>query len=248
MSKILLPIVMGHRGAAALAPENTLAGFRVARACGADWVEFDVMLTGDDRPVLFHDDKLQRTTGHPGLMAESAFDDIRDLDAGSWFGADFAGEPIPPLPAAVAALRALGLRANIEIKPSEGREKVTATVALETLSDIWPADAPPPLISSFKPECLEIARRVRPSWPRALIALRVPENWRDLLAALDCAAFHVHWENLTEPQVRAIKAAGYGLASFTINDLEVAARLAGWGADCLIGDDPGALLKALAVP
>ncbi len=101
-----LPRVMGHRGAAAQAPENTLAGLRRAAELGARWVEFDVRLTGDGVPVLFHDDLLKRTTGAAGAMATTDYDSVARLDAGAWFGAAFAGEPVPSLEAAVALLLA----------------------------------------------------------------------------------------------------------------------------------------------
>ena len=182
---------MGHRGALASAPENTLASLARAADEGANWVEFDVMLTGDDVPVLFHDDKLARTTGQDGLMAETDYETVRGLEAGAWFDPAFAGEPIPSLEEAVAFLIRRGLRANIEIKPSEGRAIETAEATMATLSRIWPQEAPLPMISAFKPECLEIARRVRPDWPRALIALELAPNWAETLAALDCASFHL---------------------------------------------------------
>ncbi len=72
----VLPRVIGHRGAAASAPENTLAGLRAAAALGATWVEFDVMLTKDRVPVLFHDDNLRRITGRDALMAETSYAEL----------------------------------------------------------------------------------------------------------------------------------------------------------------------------
>ncbi|MDH3919787.1 MAG: glycerophosphodiester phosphodiesterase family protein, partial [Rhodospirillales bacterium] len=72
-----LPRVMGHRGAAAWAPENTLASIQKAADLGATWVEFDVMLTGDGRPVLFHDDNLKRLTGLDALMARTPYSRVK---------------------------------------------------------------------------------------------------------------------------------------------------------------------------
>ncbi len=243
-----LPLVMGHRGAAALAPENTLAGIRRAAASGARWVEVDVMLTADDVPVLFHDDKLDRTTGRSGLMAQAPYEAVRGLDAGSWFDRKFSTERVPSLVTACELLLELGLGANIEIKPSKGREVETAEATLAELSRCWPAAAPAPLISSFHRECLEIARRLQPAWPRGFITLRVPRSWRSLLADLDCASFHVYWKRLSAAQARRIKAAGYALACFTVNDAALALRLRNWGVDCMISDDPGAILSALSAP
>src|SRR5277367_3846394 len=92
-----LPPVIGHRGAAAYAPENTLAGFRAAQALGCTWVEFDVRLSADDALVVCHDDKLERTTGGRGRISMMRLAAIRRHDAGSRFGAGFAGERIPTL-------------------------------------------------------------------------------------------------------------------------------------------------------
>lgn len=246
MSLEALPPVMGHRGAAAHAPENTLASLARAAEEGASWVEFDVMLTGDDVPVLFHDDKLARTTGQDGLTAETDFEVLHGFDAGSWFGPDFAGEPVPSLAEAVACLTGLGLRANIEFKPSEGRAVETAEAAMVTLSRTWPRDAEPPLISSFKPECLAIARRVQPDWPRAFIALELAPDWAEAARALDCTSYHLYHKVLTKAVARDIKEAGFLLASFTVNEGALARRLRGWGVDCVISDYPGKMLKALA--
>ena len=97
-----LAAVIGHRGAAARAPENTLAGLRCAKALGCTWVEFDVRLTADGAPVLCHDARLDRTTDCDGLVAAQALSAIRTCDAGIRFGPEFAGEPVPTLDAALA--------------------------------------------------------------------------------------------------------------------------------------------------
>src|SRR3546814_10832461 len=125
-----LPRVMGHRGAKGLAPENTLASMKAAAEAGATWVEFDVMLTGDGEPVLFHDDTLQRTTGIAGELARTPFATVRGLDASLRFsprygrlgGPAFAGRPdcrAPSLEAAPACMLDLGLTPSVELKPTD---------------------------------------------------------------------------------------------------------------------------------
>src|SRR6185437_12837650 len=113
-----LPSVIGHRGAASSAPENTLGGMRRAHALGIRWVEFDVRLSGDGHCILLHDDAVDRTTDGTGEAAALDFAALRRLDAGSWFSPDFAGERIPTLEETVALLGVLGLGANVEIKPA----------------------------------------------------------------------------------------------------------------------------------
>src|SRR5947199_1375723 len=104
-----LPPVIGHRGAAAYAPENTLAGLRRARALGCEWVEFDVRLTGDGALVLCHDARLDRTTDGSGLISAMTLAAIRDRDAGVRFGAEFAGERVPTLGEALDLAADIGL-------------------------------------------------------------------------------------------------------------------------------------------
>src|SRR5579862_3004583 len=97
-----LPPVIGHRGAAARAPENTLAGLRRAHALGCRWVEFDVRLTADGVPVLCHDSRLDRTTDGTGVIAEETLAAVRRCDAGLRFSPEFAGEPVPTLAEALS--------------------------------------------------------------------------------------------------------------------------------------------------
>ena len=87
-----IPPIICHRGASGYAPENTLESIRTAADLGAKWVELDVKLTRDGVPIIFHDDTLERTTnGGDRPVAECTYDEIRALEAGSWFGESFAG-------------------------------------------------------------------------------------------------------------------------------------------------------------
>jgi len=127
---LTLPRVIGHRGAAAHAPENTLASFRKAAALGVEMVEFDVKLTRNRVPVVIHDDTLDRTTDGSGPIANSDFAAVRMLDAGRKFAPEFRGERVPTLDEVLTVALELGLAVNIEIKPCPGREVETAEVAL----------------------------------------------------------------------------------------------------------------------
>ncbi|NIA72172.1 glycerophosphoryl diester phosphodiesterase [Pelagibius litoralis] len=253
---LVLPRIMGHRGAKALAPENTLASLKAAAAAGVTWVEFDVMLTSDGQPVLFHDDTLKRTTGVAGAMAETPLAVVQDLDASHGFGrrygrraeAGFRGRAdcrVPSLEQTVACLLDLGLTPNVEIKSSPGLAKETAEVTLTRLLGLWPGDRLPPLISSFERESLAAASRVAPQWPRGFLAEKLPADWRDAMAALDCASLHLYWRRTRKADVQAAKAAGYAVAVYTVNGLRAGRRLLDKGVDCLITDRPDRLLAAL---
>ena len=106
-----LPRWFAHRGGGTLAPENTLAGIRLAARMGFKAVEFDVMLSADGTPVLIHDETLERTTSGAGRVCDTSDDALFLLDAGN-------GERIPRFSEAAALCREYGLLANIEIKPA----------------------------------------------------------------------------------------------------------------------------------
>ncbi len=116
-----LPRWIAHRGGGRLAPENTLAGIRMAARLGFKAVEFDVMLSGDGTPVLIHDETLERTTNGAGRVCDTPDSVLFSLDAGH-------GERIPRFAEAAALCRELGLLANVEIKPAAGHELATAAV------------------------------------------------------------------------------------------------------------------------
>jgi glycerophosphoryl diester phosphodiesterase len=120
--------VIAHRGASAYAPENTLAAFRAARELGADWFELDCTLSADGEVVVIHDDTLDRTTSGRGPVDALTFAELQRLDAGSWFGPEFAGEPLPSLAAALA-LGDAATGVYVEIKRERGDEALEAELA-----------------------------------------------------------------------------------------------------------------------
>ena len=116
------PRLIGHRGAKAVAPENTLASFRKAAEYGADCIEFDVRLCADGVPVIFHDNTLERTSDGVGRAADLDLAALKEFDAGGWFARELFGETIPTLPETIVLCRDLGLGMNIEMKPIPGEE------------------------------------------------------------------------------------------------------------------------------
>jgi glycerophosphoryl diester phosphodiesterase len=228
---IKLPRVIGHRGAMAYAPENTLASFREAKRRGATWVEMDVRLTGDGVPIVMHDDSLKRTMGVDRLAAEMT-------------RAELPAE-VPTFEQAIACFLELGLGCNVEIKPSEGREAETARVAVETLRRCWPVALPAPLLSSFKDESLKAAQQIAPEFARALLVSELGEDWRNRAEAVGAVGMNVGRRKLTAEGAVAIKRAGYLLSVWTVNDPDEARAIVGMGADCIITDAPDIVLRAL---
>lgn len=120
--------IVAHRGFSARAPENTLAALAAAMEAGADAVEFDLQITSDGEPVVFHDDKLDRTTNGRGPIRAHSLEALRPLDAGSWFGPDFAGEPVPPLGDALDLLTPWHGRIYLEMKGTGSAEEIDRVV------------------------------------------------------------------------------------------------------------------------
>ena len=247
MGRALLPAIMGHRGAAAGAPENTLESLRLAADQGAAMVEFDVKLTADGAPILMHDEDLDRTTTGRGPVAATALADIRGLDAGGWFADAWRGARVPTLEDAIGLLEERGVTANIEIKPCPGREEETARAVVDCLKRRWPAAKRAwPLLSSFARDSLAAARDAAPEIPRGLLLWGKPADWSAAARSLDCMTVHCAREDMTPEWAAEIGRLGYGLAVYTVNDPDLAAQLRHWGVDSIITDDPAALIAASA--
>lgn len=240
-----LPPVIGHRGAAGRAPENTLAGLRRAKALGCRWVEFDVRLTGDGIPVLCHDPRLDRTTNGTGPVAAQTISALREHDAGSWFAPEFAGERIPTLAEALRLASELHLGANIEIKAARGREYATAAAVAAAL-DRRQGGAPSVLVSSFQLPAMTAMRQLAPAVPRGMLFRLVPRDWADIARRLDCAAIGADHRRLRRRGVEQIRAAGYQLAAYTVNDPARARLLYGWGVTSVFSDVPDIILNLTA--
>lgn len=240
-----LPKVIGHRGAAHYAPENTLESIHSAADLGAEWVELDVKLTKDGVPIIFHDEDLQRTTGVAGLVADTDYSTIKELDAGSWFGESFIGAKIPTLEEAVDVLIERGLGLNLELKPCPGRERETAEVVLDQLSQIWDAHDKI-LISSFNHVALEAAHELAADWSRGLLLdTEWPENWQDLADYFNVTTINVNGNTVTRDQVEEIMDLEIPVLAYTINDPMKARELQNWGVDGMFSDAPDVLLENL---
>jgi glycerophosphoryl diester phosphodiesterase len=230
------PRVIGHRGGGTLAPENTLAGIRRAAAMGFAAVEFDVMLSSDQVPVLIHDETLERTTDGRGRVAETPFSGLAVLDAGGWFGNAYRGEPLPSFHQAGKLCVELGLWANVEIKPARGFERETGAAAAKLAGELWRGVAPSPLLSSFQPAALEAARTAAPQLSRGLLTYRLDGGWRDVARDLACVSVHCNFKYLTAAQADEVHEAGLWLLCYTVNDADSARRLFSWGVDAIFTD------------
>jgi glycerophosphoryl diester phosphodiesterase len=229
------PKLVAHRCGGTLAPENTLAGFDACVRYGYRMVEFDAKLSADNQLFLLHDDTLERTTNGHGNAAERLWEQLAALDAGAWFGPEFAGTHLPTLAEAAGRCAQDGIAANIEIKPCPGREDITGRLVASGALTLWQGQTPP-LLSSFSFEALAAAHEAAPSLQRGMLFEEVPADWLRIVRELDCVSLHASHRYLSEPLVAEIHAAGLRVLAYTVNDPERARLLAQWGVDMICTD------------
>lgn len=235
------PLLLGHRGAMARAPENTLGAFAAAMTDGAHGVELDVTLSGDSVPIVLHDDTLDRTTNATGKPSDFDADELASLDAASWFpGAWPHPEGVPRL-ADVLQSMPDGAVLNIELKgPSPawvGLERRVIEVIASHRHRVHV------LVSSFHPAQLLEVRRIDPTipigvlvWPRSLLPLRTGLA----VPLLGADAIHPPASLVDAALMSAARAAGLRVHVWNVRDINDAARLLSLGVDALIVDDVAA--------
>ncbi len=203
----------GHRGAAAVAPENTLASFVRAISDGVDYLELDVRRTADEQLVVFHDDTLERTGRRAGRVEDMTLTELDDLDVGRWFGPAFAGERIPTLAAVLALVESRpAVGAAVEAKGAGTGAAIAAAIAAS------PARARLS-ICSFEGRELVGAATVAPEIPRILIVDR-DQPQVDLArtaSQVDATGVNVPLEWCTERVVESLHDHGLFVAAGTID-------------------------------
>jgi glycerophosphoryl diester phosphodiesterase len=235
------PRFLAHRGGGKLAPENTVAALQCGLDHGYRAVEFDVMLARDGVPVVMHDPYLGRTVAGSGNVFDYDAAELVAMDAGSWFGERFKGEPVPLFTAFVEFCRANAIWMNIEIKPADGFEEQTGRVVAELTRTIFgreiaQGDPMVPLLSSFSAVALAAAQQAAPDLPRAFLIDEVPSDWLAQARALDAVALHTNHKHLSPSLAKQVKDAGLGLFCYTVNDAARAAEIMAWGVDGMCTD------------
>lgn len=242
MHRFNCPKLLAHRGLSQLAPENTMAAFVAAQQAGFHWIEFDVMLTKDLHPVIFHDEKLNRTTnGGKALLAHKTYEQLRHLDAGSWFDKAFSGEPIPDLKQVIEFMKTHQMKAVVEIKPTEGQDVKTAEKTIAIIQKYWPEGLNHMIFASFSLASLITVRRLL---PRQAIGAGL-HQWRkesfEYIKALDCYSIHVNHLLLSAKRMEILRETGCHVLAYTVNHSKQVVKLKNLGVDGFFSDCPDKL-------
>ncbi|HYO28151.1 MAG TPA: glycerophosphodiester phosphodiesterase family protein, partial [Azonexus sp.] len=236
LSRFPRPLLIGHRGYPAKFPENTLASFEGAVQAGCDMIELDVTLTKDRKVVVIHDDTLDRTTNGKGLVLEQTFEEIKRLDAGSWFAPRFSAERIPEL-SEVMKLTAGRCMLNIEIKESAFEaDYPTNAIEHQVVKLVKTSGAiNRVIISSFDKRILErIAAMDAPPAVAYISDHGADKSVLDMLLAMKAFSWHPRFTVLTRNQVDMLHTAGLKVFPWTINTRAEAEKVLALGVDGLI--------------
>jgi glycerophosphoryl diester phosphodiesterase len=235
------PLIIGHRGASAHAPENTLLAFQTAREHGADGVELDVTLCASGEVVVIHDDTVDRTTDGKGRVRDLSLAALRRLDAGQ-------GQRIPTLDEVIAFTADWDppFLLNIELKPSVALREALAAAVVDA---VWRGGcAARTLFSSFDPLMVRRLAQLAPEVPRGILYHHaMPAFLRRVWLALFAPHQFRHPDIglVTPEEVRRLKAQGKRVNTWTVNAPDQAAYAAGCGVHGIISDSPRAIRPAL---
>jgi glycerophosphoryl diester phosphodiesterase len=231
-----------HRGDNKCAPENTLPAVKSAVAKGAPMIEFDVQVTKDGQLVVIHDADVKRTTNGKGKVTELTFDEIRSLDAGSWFGASFSGTRIPT-PRELLEVIPHSIVCNVHLKAGAGLGAKTAALVKDmgrldhcvlACDEKQAAEA-----RAVVPE-VKICNMSRQLGSRQAYVDDTIERKADYLQFLSSQGLEGLAEDITKLHARGVKVNWFGT-----EDPALIRKLAGCGADYILTNDLSLCLSVL---
>ena len=233
--------IIGHRGASGHAPENTLAAFRRAVELGARFIETDLQLSRDSRLVAMHDDTLDRTTNGRGPVNRLTLAELRELDAGSWFGPQFAGERIPTLEEILQFARETDVVFYLEIKASGawGMEH-TVVGALREAQEVVR-----PVVLSFDAAALVAVRRIEPTLMTGFLFQWPLEDAVERAISVGARQLAPHGDQVTPELVTAARRNNLQVVTWTINGPAQMRALISAGVDGIMTDYPDRLVAVL---
>jgi len=233
-------LVIAHRGASGNAPENTLAAFRKAVALGATFIETDLQLSRDARFLAIHDATVNRTTNGQGAVHEMTLADLRRLDAGSWFGSEFAGEHIPTLEEILEFSKKNDVVFYLEIKPggSWGGEHALVGALRES------GEIPRVVVISFDPTIVLNLRNIEPTLMTGLLYDGQIENPLDRAVAIGARQLAVRGDLVTPALIAEAHKKDLQVVCWTVNHPAHMRMLIAAGVDGIMSDYPDRLIAA----
>ena len=238
------PLVLGHRGASAEAPENTLAAFRVALERGADGFELDVWRCRTGEAVVIHDADARRTGQFPRGVREATLARLQELDVGRWRGDAFAGERIPTLAGVLEAFPAAVV--NVELKSGRVPDLGLAVEVVRTLRQHQAESRV--VVSSFSAALLGAFRSLAPDVPSGFLVAPGAIAWARAEAAVRAirpAAIHLARELATTSRIEAWNRAGVKVLVWTVDDPGEVERLTRLGVAAIVSNRPGEAREAV---
>jgi glycerophosphoryl diester phosphodiesterase len=242
-------LIIGHRGASAVAPENTIAAFREALRVGADGIEFDVRLTRDGVPVVIHDSTLRRTGGLPHRVADLTWAEISKVDVGSGFGATFANETVPSLAELFTLFQSNNSTLYLEMKcDSASEHRALAEACVKAIEEHAMKERV--MVECFQLPALRILKEIDPEIKTVALfepAFRNPSvlsDQRVIKQATDvgASALALHHRLARKSLVQKAKEAGMHVAVWTVDEPAWIERGKTMGIDALITNNPAAML------
>jgi|SRR5215216_1302816 len=250
------PLIIGHRGASAVAPENTMAAFREAISVGADGIEFDVRLTRDSVPVVIHDSTLHRTAGLPQRVADLTWSELKSVDVGSWFPrrgnlppGTFANETVPNLRELFALFASNNLVLCLEMKCDSAAEQAPlAEACCQLINEYGLKDRT--IVECFKLSALAILRQIDPRIKTAALfepsfstpSVLLDQSLINQATTVGASYLALHYRLARKALVEKAKLAGLQVALWTVDDPSRVEHARAMGIDALITNDPAAML------
>jgi len=241
-------VLIAHRGASAHAPENTLAAVRIAMEMRAEMVEVDVLLSKDGIPVLLHDPSLDRTTTGQGLVTDYTLDELRLLDAGSWFSPEFKAEPIPTVEELLELAKGK-ISINLEIKTQALTDSLQGGIVEKVVDLVRKYDMQNHVIfSSFDPRAIQQLKEYAPDIPGAILydaAIYGDKHPLDIVRELKADAFNCSWKEIRKDWVDSLHHYKIPVNIYTVNADTLMHKMLDLGVDGIFTDYPDILLQVL---
>lgn len=233
--------IYAHRGASRIAPENTMPAFKLANKIGADGIETDVQLTKDQIPILIHDESLSRTTNGTGYVYQYTYNELKKLDAGSWYATQYKGTPLVTLEEFLMWIKNTSLSLNLELKNNVVDYPKIESIVQEHLQYFNMETRT--IISSFNPNSVKRYHELYPNVQTALLLSKKVKNPLAYVRDVGAKALHVKYSLITRGLVKECQNNQVPLRIYTVNRPSRTMRCYKLGCDAIFTDVPHSAIE-----